>query len=483
MSTSTTRRRFLRGAAGFTLALPFLPSLAGRAAAGAGGPAKRFVAFRSLQGQFQENWFPSVMPTTMIEDSVAAMSLRDIPGPISRVVGSSFDGLRDKLSLLIGLDGLSRAFGHNNCFPLTASTFGNGTGEGGVPPVYPRSLDVVLEDSPTFYPTPVPEPVLRVDPNTGSPPSWAQTTSLSWRDSVMIPAKWDSRVVFNRLFGGAAPGDVVPTFDPRERERLVIDRVKADFDRVRASSRLSTDDRHRLDNYAELLQGVHRRMASVPVISCDGPTQIVEETHDAAYSNHIDIMVAALACGITKVATMYCHHHASDGNDRDLHGFSHHLNDDAPALHASCYDWISARYLELITKLDSVVEPDGTTLLDNSAVLWGNDIGICNGSGHYQFRAPVMVAGGLQGTLRTGVVIDYRTIPMQKWAGHEHLGRPYNQLLTTLMAALGLTPEEWELPGRPGFGDYSCIGDPYADGAYDRYIGRERDYLPHYYLG
>jgi hypothetical protein len=93
------------------------------------------------------------------------------------------------------------------------------------------------------------------------------------------------------------------------------------------------------------------------------------------------------------------------------------------------------------------------------------------------------MAGGLQGTLRTGVCIDYRTVPIQRWAGHEHLGRPYNQLLTSIMAGLGLTPDEWELPGRPGFGDYAVIGDPYAEGAYDRYVGRERDYLPYYYLG
>jgi hypothetical protein len=477
----STRRHFLRGAAGFALALPFLPSMATRVNAG-GAPQKRFVAFMSLQGQFEENWFPSVMPSTRIEDSVSAMSLTDIPGSVSRVVGEHFDPMREKLTLLLGLDGMSRAFDHNHCFPLTASTHSGGAAEQG-PPMFPNSLDVVLEDSATFYPTPVPEPVLRVDPNTGTPPSWAQTTSFSYRDGEMIPAQWDARVVFNRLFGDGTPAETEPAFDPRERQVLVIDRVKEDFDRVRASSRLSRDDKLRLENYAELLHGVQSRIQSVPVIRCDGPTQRVEETHDAAYSNHIDIMMAALACGITKVGTMYCYHHASDGNDLGLHDVSHMSGPEAIDRSATYNDWISRRYLELITKLDSFVETDGSTLLDNSAALWATDIGICNNSGHYQFRHPVLMAGGLQGTLRTGVCIDYRTVPIQHWAGHEHLGRPYNQLLTTLMAGLGLSPEEWELPGRPGFGDYAVIGDPYAEGAYDRYVGRERDYLPHYYLG
>jgi hypothetical protein len=479
------RRQFLRGAAGFTLALPFLPSLVTDTEAVAhadGAPRKRLIAFMSKNGQMEDNWFPSVTPETRIADNVYAMRLSEISGPVSPLVNTQFDPVRDKLTLMLGLDGLSRPFGHNTCFPLMGACFADGEGE--EPPTVPNSIDVILADSPTFYPTPVPEPVLRLLPNTGTPPSWARTTSFSYRDYESLPSQWDARVVFNRLFGDPA-GEMMtteePAIDPRERQRLVIDRVKEDFDAVRGSSRLSSADRDRLDQFVEHLRDVQTRIQSVPEISCDGPLLRTEVDHVDAYSNHIDIMVAALACGITSIGTIYCYHHSSDGNDLGLHDVSHSTDPSAVARSLEYNTWIADRFAELLIKLDSVVEADGTTLLDNSAALWGNDIGICDN--HYQFRYPVLMAGGLQGTLRTGEYIDYRSRPGRRWAGHEHLGRPYNQLLTTIMAGMGLSPEDWETPGSPGFGDYSIIGDSYADGAYDEYVGREREYLPHYYLG
>jgi len=396
-------------------------------------------------------------------------------------VNTQFDPVREKLTLMLGLDGLSRSFGHNTCFPLMGATYASGE-PGDSPPTVPNSIDVVLADSPVVYPTPVPEPVLRLDPNTGRPPSWARTTSFSYRDYESLPSQWDSRVVFNRLFGGMTdPAEPEPVgVDPRERQRLVIDRVKEDFDALRGNSRLALADRDRLDQFVEHLRDVQTRIQSVPVISCDGPALRTESTHAEAYSNHIDIMVAALACGITSIGTIYCHHHSSDGNDLGLHDVSHNTDASSAARSLEYNTWIADRFAELLIKLDSVVEDDGTTLLDNSAALWGNDIGICDN--HYQFRSPVLMAGGLQGTLRTGEYIDYRSRPGRRWAGHEHLGRPYNQLLTSIMAGMGLSPADWETDG-PGFGDYSIIGDSYADGAYAEYVGAERDYLPHFYLG
>ena len=44
----------------------------------------------------------------------------------------------------------------------------------------------------------------------------------------------------------------------------------------------------------------------------------------------------------------------------------------------------------------------------------------------------------------------------------EWRGRPYNQLLVSLLLAMGLAPHDFEAPGEPGFGDYS--DNP---GAYD----------------
>jgi len=131
--------------------------------------------------------------------------------------------------------------------------------------------------------------------------------------------------------------------------RRLANRVKEDFDALQSNTRLSRSDRDRLDHFVTLIRDVQTRIDSVPVISCDGPLQRMEETHDQAYSNHIDIMIAALACGITKIGTMYCYHHASDGNDRGLHDVSHADGPEAISRSLEYNTWIANRFAEILT--------------------------------------------------------------------------------------------------------------------------------------
>ncbi len=196
------------------------------------------------------------------------------------------------------------------------------------------------------------------------------------------------------------------------------------------------------------------------------------------YSDHIDLLVAALACGITRVGTIFIRHCRSDGEEAGFHGNSHQSGPEAEARSLEFNTWIGARVAELLQKMDGFVEADGTTLLDNSAVLWSNEISMF--SSHYQLDMPTLVAGSAGGGLSTGDVIDYRQADATWTRGGPRLGRPYNQVLTTIMSALGLSPSEWELGGGPGFGHYDKIGHRYAkNGGWDRFIGAEREYLPH----
>ena len=57
-----------------------------------------------------------------------------------------------------------------------------------------------------------------------------------------------------------------------------------------------------------------------------------------------------------------------------------------------------------------------------------------------------MVAGGASGKLQMGYYIDYR-----KTGG----GMPYNNLLVTLLTAMGLGPADYERAGVIGFGEYN----------------------------
>ena len=54
----TTRRNFLKGAGGLTVALPFLPSLT-RAKAGGGDAPRRLILLFQPQGMIMEEWHPT----------------------------------------------------------------------------------------------------------------------------------------------------------------------------------------------------------------------------------------------------------------------------------------------------------------------------------------------------------------------------------------------------------------------------------------
>jgi len=478
------RRAFLRGAGGFALAIPFLPSLLGSRVAADASTSRRFVGVFSLNGQFEANWHPDMTGASRVASNTLSRSLTDIEGPISNVIGSQFDGLRDKITLLRGLDGLTET-GHNRCFPLTASTHTEGGMERGSAPFFPYSVDAVLEHAPSFYTTPPVLGAMRLSPmlrrydgelRAGESFSWWTEDGVTTR----LPVQSDAEVVFRQVFAGSEPSDGP---DPNARRQLVIDRVKDDFDRLRTNPRLGSQDRERLSNYADHLRDLQTRLSAAGSITCTGPDVTYVEDAEAMYTNHIDLLVAALACGITRVGTLFIKHVRADGEEAGFHSNSHLRGPDAERTSASHNAFIATRVAELLSKMDALVEPDGNTLLDNSLVLWGNELG--DGGSHGQLDMPMLLAGSACGHIRTGVALDYRSEEGVTWTtGGTRLGRPYSMLLTTAMAAMGLSHHEWELGDGPGFGDHQKLGHRYAKGGgWDRYADAHREMLPHLWMG
>ena len=83
------------------------------------------------------------------------------------------------------------------------------------------------------------------------------------------------------------------------------------------------------------------------------------------------------------------------------HSASHNNNSDA-------YEKISrfhiSQYAYLLSKLDSMPEGDGT-VLDHSCLMFLSNLWI--GRTHNNSRLPMVLAGGLGGTLQTGRTLDY----------------------------------------------------------------------------
>ena len=127
---------------------------------------------------------------------------------------------------------------------------------------------------------------------------------------------------------------------------------------------------------------------------------------------HMKLMCDLIALGFqtdkTRIATLLlC---------RDISGLFYPFLDVRSAHHGASHDDRTESYLRvtqfyvsqlayLATRLDAMPEGRGT-VLDNTCLLFTNSL--WSGTKHDATKVPVVLAGGLGGTLETGRVLDYR---------------------------------------------------------------------------
>ena len=88
--------------------------------------------------------------------------------------------------------------------------------------------------------------------------------------------------------------------------------------------------------------------------------------------------------------------------------------------------WYSQKVASLLGKMEANQSPDGRSLLDDTVVLWMNEVG--KGNNHAHRDLPFLLAGGAGGQLRTGRFLDFAPTG----------GRPHNDLLVSLANLMGL---------------------------------------------
>ena len=93
--------------------------------------------------------------------------------------------------------------------------------------------------------------------------------------------------------------------------------------------------------------------------------------------------------------------------------------------------WYATQLKGLLDRISSYTEPGGT-MLDNSAVVYMNDLG--DGLGHNWMDLPVMVIGGCKGYFKQGQYIKMTT----GTGTANDKDAPSNQLCTTLANAMGV---------------------------------------------
>lgn len=247
-----------------------------------------------------------------------------------------------------------------------------------------------------------------------------------------VPPEPSPYAAVDRLFAAGGKG-----FDQLRAERKSsIDLLKAELDALKP--RAGRDDRAKLDAHLESIRAIETRLDVMPSGVCTPPMVGTRMDHNAAanvptmFDRQMDILAAALACDLTRVASLQYRVGEND-NDRytwleiahEGHHLITHATDDNVAEVANMtkiYAWYADRFAYLLDRLDSVREGNGT-LLDNSLVVWGSELG--KGNSHAFVNTPFVLAGGGAGAVKTGRFLDHTRV--------EH-----NRLLVALCNGMGL---------------------------------------------
>ncbi len=242
--------------------------------------------------------------------------------------------------------------------------------------------------------------------------SCAYSTNISWKtESTPMAKEVNPKLAFERLFGSADARDQVAQ---NKYRKSVLDLVAADADALK--KRLGKTDQRKLDEYftsvRELEQRIERQATKLgEVPEYDVPAGIPREL--AAHMRLMyDIMALAFQTDATRVATFMLGNAGSNrsypmvGVSGGHHGLSHHRNDPKKMEDITKIDiFLVSQYAYFLDKLAAVKEPDGSTLLDNSLILYGSAIADANRHSHHDL--PIVVAGRGGGQLDSGRLRTY----------------------------------------------------------------------------
>jgi hypothetical protein len=481
-----TRRQFLRGAAGFTLALPFLESLAPRKSF-AGDPPyaanPRLVLLTTQHGAvWNANMYPgdAAAPNTL--DMYAGHRAHWGPlsaavaggtatiSPLLRASSSKLSSeLVSKMNVLRGLD-IMMYMGHHQGGELgnfaRAQDNADATN-------YRPTIDQVLAYSPSFYPnlTSIRERSMHIGTHANHAWGYSNPTDPDNPGQVEpIPLAPSPLALFERIF--------VPDPGPDPRP-LVVDRVIASYRGLRDgrfgdAARLSSKDRQRLDEHMARLHDLETRLKAVANCGdvdppADTPLEIGEysaniDNMTEYYQRVNDVIVAAFVCGTSRIAVVNSGETWSTqypGLCCDWHQNVAHIAGDDQAMQGVMLDakrrFFESVFVDLADKLNHE-EADGITYLDNSLIWWTEESGHMT---HENISQPVITAGSAAGVLETGRYVDYRNRSNMALGSYpnespdaqsKRPGLPLNRWLATVLRAMGLPPSEFQRPGERGYG-------------------------------
>jgi hypothetical protein len=270
--------------------------------------------------------------------------------------------------------------------------------------------------------------------------SCAYSSHISWEspDSPM-PNELYPSLAFDALFDNRG----------NRRNTSVLDRVREQAQQL--SGQIGSNDKAKLDEYLTSVREIEKNVQRIrvdkdkaderanaqgkPAITMKRPENGLPEDFREHAKLMCDIIAMAFQTDKTRVASLLLARDLSTlyypwlGVRAGHHDASHQENGDG-------YESISRMHLGqmayLAQKLDSMPEGEGT-VLDNSCLMFISNMWA--GSKHDNTKVPLVLAGGLGGTLKTGRTLDYAD------AGDEN--RKLCSLYLSIMDRMGVNLEHF----------------------------------------
>ena len=273
---------------------------------------------------------------------------------------------------------------------------------------------------------------------------------------VMVPDRADT---WTRMSYAGANRPIAPIDDPyqmfrrlygqvRDREVLtsILDSVQDD---LRTIGRvISAEDRRLLDEHTTFVRSMEQQLQSAKTADAGHAVPVLEPGVREENDNipqitrmQIELLVNSFQNDFARVATLQITNSVGQpkmrwlGIEEGHHELSHEPNENKEAHEklTKINTWYCEQLALLVRRLAETPEPGGEgTLLDNTTILWGNELG--QGNSHTLDNIPfVMVGNGLN--FRMGRSLQFPKVP-------------HNRLLLALAHGFGHHIETF---GNPGF--------------------------------
>lgn len=391
---SWNRRRFLKGLGLGAALWPFVPPLSSFAAPG--DAPTRLLVFYHPHG-VASGWFPS--------GTEHDFALSPALAPLAP--------FQDRLVVVGGLSHAAALTGPGDSHQRGTQNLLTGTAmTGGLLPGGP-SLDQVVAaqiGQDTAYPSLESATVPYVFPG-------IEALCASGPDQP-IPMERDPYQQYVRVFGAFEHTE-------EELERLraergsVLDFVEARLEALTPA--IASEDRPKIEAHLQAVRDIEHDLDTLGLLppGCGLP-MLAPGANPSANAHipllhqlHTDVLVAAFACDITRVATLQLGVNGGEnfadwlpGIDDAYHPTAHDAIVGQPGKmeqYRAMNVWVAEQLASVLAKLDAIPEGDGT-LLDHTLVLWCTSM--ANG-GHGMHDMPFLLAGGAGGLLQTGRYLRY----------------------------------------------------------------------------